>query len=129
MNALPLFPECRRRKPRYTKAFRFTPQSLVELARTDLARKLANSRIAARSPSDFYRLGFYPEDVRLGETVCEVLRRALKRARRKSVRKPSGARSSAPNRGWRESASQHTRTALYGDIRALKSALRIAERA
>ncbi len=114
MTLAPLFPELRARRPRYTRAFRFTPSSLVALAREDIARKRANRRLLIDNNgiwpiSQLNKMGFDHRDIRCGDEPADVLRRAIIRARKHPRYR------------------QTNRAALYGDLRVLGAALRMAK--
>lgn len=120
-----LFPALRPRRPRYTRAFRLTPLRLISTAALDIARKAENRTL---QPGSYTRFGFDPRDVRHDDSPADVLRRALKRARRNSSKTAGAARVCGVKAGQRKSPILlESRERLYADRRVLRTALRMAE--
>lgn len=101
-----LFPSLRSRRPRFTTAFKLTPQSLVTAAAADIKRKRSNW---GKHPGPYEQLAFHPRHVRRGDAPADVLLRAVK----------SAVRDRATAKG--------ERAAIYADVRILRAALRLAE--
>lgn len=101
-----------------------TPLCLISTAALDIARKAENRTL---QPGSYNRFGFDPRDVRHNDTPADVLRRALKRARRKSTHKRGATRVRGAKAGQRKSPILESRERLYADRRVLRMAIRMAE--